>query len=115
MKRFLYILLMLAGITSLAMNNSFAAQNIAAIRSKDNIKIYPNPTKNSFFVSVLNTSKIKQVTVFNIIGHKVLDYKVRTPFLKKVQINISRLPSGKYFVRVLLDDKTQKMKHLIKI
>ena len=84
-------------------------------KGNDIVQVYPNPAKDFFFVSTKNNVKVKRIIVFNIVGHKILDYSPKNSFSSKHQVNVSRLASGKYFVKVLLNDNTQELKHLIKI
>ncbi|MFV0237541.1 MAG: T9SS type A sorting domain-containing protein [Flavobacteriales bacterium] len=85
-----------------------------SIEEESNVRIYPNPVKDLFYISSHNNMPIKQIIIFNIVGHKILDYSPKHPSNKE-QINISRLASGKYFIKVLLNNRTQEIKHLIKL
>ena len=108
MKQCLYILsiVLFTGI----MNASDTAGSPYQVSPKDNVvSIYPNPAKDYFYIGNLGTLKARQVMVFNVVGNKVLDYTVKN----NEGINISRLPSGKYFVKIILNNNTQTMKHLI--
>lgn len=80
------------------------------------IQIYPNPVKDFFYVSSLDNVKIKRIIVFNIVGHKILDYSPKISYNNsKERVDASRLTSGKYFIKVLLENNKQEMKHLIKL
>ena len=107
-KKYFYILsiVLFAGI----MNASDTTVNPNQVTPKDNVvSIYPNPAKDYFYIGNLGSLKAKQVMVFNVVGNKVLDYTVKN----NEGININRLPSGKYFVKIILSNNTQTMKHLI--
>ncbi len=84
-------------------------------KENENVQIYPNPAKDFIYVSTKNNVQIKRIIVFNIVGNKILDYSPKQSHNRKKQLNVSRLASGKYFVKVLLSDNTQEMKHLIKL
>ncbi|APD07494.1 hypothetical protein UJ101_01987 [Flavobacteriaceae bacterium UJ101] len=85
-------------------------------KGNDIVQVYPNPAKDFFYVSTKNNNvQVKRIIVFNIVGNKILDYSPKHSYNHKEQVNVSRLASGKYFVKVLLSDNTQEMKHLIKL
>jgi hypothetical protein len=58
--------------------------------------IYPNPVKD---VMNINCKDIKQVSLFNVVGQKIESY--RTEGNDKVQIDLSGLPSGVYFLQAV--------------
>ena len=58
--------------------------------------IYPNPVKD---VLNINCKDIKQVSLFNVVGQKIESY--RTEGNDKVQIDLSGLPSGVYFLQAV--------------
>ncbi len=84
-------------------------------KGNENVQIYPNPAKDFIYVSTKNNVQIKRIIVFNIVGNKILDYSPKQSHNQRKQLNVSRLASGKYFVKVLLSDNTQEIKHLIKL
>ena len=82
----------------------------------DNIKVYPNPATNTFFVEISNNKKsdVKEIALFSLLGTPVL-VKQADSFLKdKIEINISGLKKGKYIVKVTFTDGTSEVKSLIK-
>lgn len=72
-----------------------------------NIKIYPNPASNSFFIDCENISTIK---LYDILGKEILSQKAKG----KTEINIEHLPKGIYSVRVLLGGKIIKNSKIVK-
>ncbi len=106
--------LVLAG--SLSASGLAIDKNDPPVKKGDStIQIYPNPVKDFFYVSSIDNVKIKRIIVFNIVGHKILDYSPKTSYDYKERVDVSRLTSGKYFIKVLLENNTQEMKHLIKL
>lgn len=116
MKSVFNILIALLFAGSLSASGFAVVENDPPVKKgNDIVQVYPNPTKDFFYVSTKNNVEVKRIIVFNIVGNKVLDYSPKNSFHHKEQVNISRLASGKYFVKVLLSDNTQEMKHLIKL
>ena len=65
----------------------------------DKIRIYPNPAKN--FLHVTNHNKIKEAYVFDSSGRQLMIVKNNFE-----HIDVSQLPIGNYFLKILLDHKT---------
>lgn len=63
----------------------------------DTVKIYPNPTDGLLYIDA-NTESIIGITVFDILGKKVLQ---QTGNIQ--QVDISTLESGMYFLRITTD------------
>ena len=59
------------------------------------LSLYPNPTIKSIAISSLY--KIETVAIFNLLGQSLFNQHYNSP---KVEIDISNLPSGVYFVRI---------------
>ncbi|MFZ4796220.1 MAG: T9SS type A sorting domain-containing protein [Bacteroidia bacterium] len=79
--------------------------------SNTNLLIYPNPAKENFFVE--NTNQVSQVKVIDIMGADVLT--IENTFRKDVMdIDISKLPAGQYFV-TFINDKQKMTKKLVKL
>jgi len=56
--------------------------------------IYPNPATTSLTISA---NQINQITISNLLGQTIYSRQYNSP---KVQIDVSTLPSGLYFVKV---------------
>lgn len=82
-------------------------------KSDDGVLIaYPNPAKDFLIVKAKDSSlKIKNVTFYSILGTQVANYSVNT---NKAEINIERLKPGKYLIRYILSDNTQKVTQIVK-
>ena len=61
------------------------------------IKIYPNPTDGLLYIDA-NTESIIGITVFDVLGKKVLQLQGN-----KQQVDISTIESGMYFLRIATD------------
>lgn len=62
----------------------------------DSLKIYPNPTQNTWNVKT-NNIKISSIQVFDILGKQVLSL---TPNATEAKINALSLKSGLYFAKI---------------
>ncbi len=77
---------------------------------KPRIFIYPNPATEIITVELSLTPTNSQLSIINLNGEEVL---IRSLIKLKTQIDISNLPSGVYFVR-LINDKTVEVGKFIK-
>ena len=73
----------------------------------DRISIYPNPTKNSFAVSI----DAKQVDIFNITGQLIKSYD---NVITEQQLDINELDNGIYIVKIISQNNISQTKKLIK-
>lgn len=72
---------------------------------------YPNPVTNSSFTITSNSAEKKEVTIFNVLGKKV----VSTSFSgTKSDINVAAISSGIYILKVSEGSKTSTSKLIIK-
>ena len=62
------------------------------------ISVYPNPTRDVIFVGANNDLSVQRVEVFDLTGQMVISST-------KVEIQVSDLESGIYFVRITADDR----------
>jgi hypothetical protein len=89
-------------------NNPTAIKNVF---SNANLFLYPNPAKENFFVE--NTNQVAQIKVIDIMGSEILT--IDNTFRKDVlDIDISKLPAGQYFV-TFINDKQKLTKKLVKL
>ena len=63
-----------------------------------NVKMYPNPTSNSFTIDAENN--IENVSLFNVLGQKVVSKNYNS---NSVIVNISNLQSGIYIVKTTIN------------
>lgn len=74
--------------------NSTASINYNAI---DGFALYPNPVTNNNLTITSNSSKVKIISIFNVLGKNVLQAAIVG---NKAEVNTSVLPSGIYIIRV---------------
>lgn len=74
-----------------------------------NLKISPNPVKNSFKIQNLeNSSATYLLQIFNILGKKVFEKQI----VNETNIDISTLKKGIYFAKILNDKSSKTLKIL---
>lgn len=81
------------------------------VSPKDNIKIYPNPSKNVLVIDALSQQKIDKLIVTNTSGKIIYQQKNCN---SKTEINTTTFPTGIYFVSVEENGKTLKAEKIIK-
>lgn len=73
---------------------------------------YPNPTRDFIVIKAKNpTLKVKQVTFYSIIGTQVSETLVDS---NTAEIRLDKLKPGKYLMRYVLSDNTQKVTQIVK-
>lgn len=73
---------------------------------------YPNPAKDFLVMKAKDPSlKIRNVAFYSILGTQVANYNVNS---NTAEINIQRLKPGKYLIRYILSDNTQKVTQIVK-
>ncbi len=82
-------------------------------KSDDGVLVaYPNPAKDFLIVKAKDASlKIKSVTFYSILGTQVANYTVN---MNTGEINLEKLKPGKYLIRYILSDNTQKVTQIVK-
>ena len=114
MKKFLFFIIFT--VVSIGFSGEMQAQSTRIIggqRSDDGILVaYPNPTKDVLILkSKDDSAKIKTVTFFSILGAQVAEYTINS---NNAELRLDKLRPGKYLMRYLLDDNTQKITQIIK-
>jgi hypothetical protein len=71
----------------------------------DNIQVYPNPAQD--FVFIDNANIDDNVNVFNVVGKRVMSFKIET---ENQQVDIKDLKSGLYFLRLNKGQATKLLK-----
>lgn len=72
--------------------------------SKNNVKLYPNPTQSMITIETVGNVQMNGLTVVNNLGQEVLSQKMDQS--DKVVLDVTRLPSGVYHVRIESDRGT---------
>lgn len=77
-------------------------------------KLYPNPAKDFVFIKNYSSSKLKNISILSMVGSSVFSKEI-TDNNNNPEINVSKLPTGKYFVKVSYLDGYMEILTLIKI
>jgi hypothetical protein len=79
--------------------DSFIVSSLTSLKKYENISIniYPNPTKDLLYLEVLNETNFETLEIFNLQGQLIRQEEVKT------NIDVSNLPSGVYFLRLVGD------------
>lgn len=82
-------------------------------KSDDGVLVaYPNPTRDFIMIRSKNPSlKVKWVTFYSIIGTQVMEILVDS---NTAEIRLDKLKPGKYLMRYVLSDNTQKVTQIVK-
>lgn len=116
MKKILLIFIFFATLTfSIRMNAQQSAReiSIASPKSDDGVlEAYPNPAKDFIILKSKDPNlKIKAVTFYSILGVQVAQFNVN---MNSGQINLDKLRPGKYLMKYVMSDDTQKVTQIIK-
>ncbi|NLN95314.1 MAG: T9SS type A sorting domain-containing protein, partial [Bacteroidales bacterium] len=66
------------------------------------IKIYPNPARDYIEFNIQNIMfKTADLIIFDIFGRYVVNKEITTPYAR---IDVSKLPAGIYFYRLIIDE-----------
>ena len=104
----LYFSLMLM----LFLSAGVAAQERQLGKSQDQIEglsFYPNPVNNGKIYITSKSSGAKEVTIFDVLGKKVLQKIVESK-----ELNVSELSPGVYIIKIREDEATATRKLIIK-
>lgn len=116
MKKFLLIILftgLSVGFSQLKAQSN--REPISTLQKTDDgvLVAYPNPTKDVLVVKAKdNNLKVKNVSFYSILGTQVLTINVN---MNSAEINLERLRPGKYLMKYILSDNTQKIKQIVKL
>ncbi|SHJ98956.1 T9SS type A sorting domain-containing protein [Epilithonimonas mollis] len=114
MKKFLFFIIFT--VISAGFSGEMKAQStrmVAGQKTDDGIVVAsPNPAKDFLILkSKDNSTKIKSVTFFSILGVQVAEYVINS---NNAELRLDKLRPGKYLMRYTLEDNTQKITQIIK-
>lgn len=75
------------------------------------VKIYPNPNKGLFTIAVPTGFSEMRLAVYNVVGNKLYENSWRNN--KAVDINLSSLPKGIYYLSLFIDNEEKKERMVI--
>ena len=86
---------------------------VANQKSDDGVMVaYPNTARDFIMVKSKDSSlKIKSVTFYSILGMQVAEYQINK---NSEEIRLDKLRPGKYLMRYVLSDNTQKVTQIVK-
>lgn len=75
-------------------NDEFSLEN--------NISVYPNPASNLIFIKTKSSVNVKDVTIYNILGRKVLENELKSRTVQNIDVN--KLNTGMYILKIETSD-----------
>lgn len=117
MKKLLFSLMFIGTLTVLSEKVSAQSADRVSMmtnqKSDDGVMVaYPNPARDFIMVKSKDSSlKIKSVTFYSILGMQVAEYQINK---NSEEIRLDKLRPGKYLMRYVLSDNTQKVTQIVK-
>lgn len=116
-KKLLFSIIFIGSLT--VFSEKVSAQSVAREpmtayqKSDDAVMVaYPNPARDFIIVKSKDSSlKIKSVTFYSILGMQVAEYAVN---MNSGEIRLDKLRPGKYLMRYVMSDNTQKVTQIVK-
>ncbi|RZJ36357.1 MAG: T9SS type A sorting domain-containing protein [Flavobacterium sp.] len=78
-------------------------------KPSDGLSFYPNPVSNGKIFITSKSSLEKEVTIFDVLGKKVLQTVINSR-----ELNVSNLSPGVYIIKIREEDATATRKLIIK-
>ena len=100
-------------VDNLRIATTFSATTLSIERNNSiqGFAAYPNPITNNIFTITSNSNSKKELTIFNVLGKRVLSSSF---YGVKSDVNVSTISSGIYILKVTEDGKTSTKKLVIK-
>ena len=116
-KKLLFSLVLIGTLT--VFSEKISAQSVnrepltASQKSDDGVLLaFPNPAKDFIIVKSKDSNlKVKSVTFYSILGMQVAEYVVN---MNSGEIRLDKLRPGKYLMKYILSDNTQKVTQIVK-
>ena len=117
MKKLLFSLVLIGSLT--VFSEKVSGQSVDRVsmitnqKSDDGVLVaYPNPARDFIIVKSKDAAvKIKSVTFYSILGMQVAEYQINK---NSEEIRLDKLRPGKYLMRYVLSDNTQKVTQIVK-
>lgn len=102
-----------AAFSTMSAQSSYREPVSASQKSDDGVLVaFPNPAQDFLVVKSKDSSvKIKSIAVYSILGMQVASYTVNA---NTKEINVEKLKPGKYLLRYVMSDNTQRVTQIIK-
>ena len=78
----------------------------------DGINIFPNPSNGKFIISIAHNS-INNISVYNLLGEKIIEKKIIPSANKEIEIDLSAQAKGIYLLQVKEENKLYCQKLVI--
>lgn len=117
MKKLLFSVLLfglMAFFTPQLSAQSFSRESMTVSQKSDDgiIVAYPNPARDYIVVKSKDPFlKIKSVTFYSILGMQVAEFSIN---MTSGEIRLDKLRPGKYLMRYIMSDNTQKVTQIVK-
>ena len=112
MRKFLFLFLFgIIGFGQMRAQSFQMGKSPQAANDKELIA-YPNPAKDFLYLKTTDPNvKIKSATFYSILGNVVADVQINANYS---EIRIDKLKQGRYLMRYVLSNNTQKIIQIIK-
>ena len=110
-KNYFYIILLLAIFftASATAQDSKQSPKIQEDTSIEGLSLYPNPVTNGKVYITSKKDLEKEITIFNVLGKKVLQTNISTK-----ELNVSNLSPGVYIIKITEENATTSRKLIIR-
>lgn len=108
-KNYLYTILISFLFTLSAVAQESKTQPKTQDTSIDGLSFYPNPVSNGKIYISSKSSLEKEVTIFDVLGKKVLQTVITTK-----ELSISSIPSGVYIIKIREGEATATRKLIVR-
>ncbi|WP_338732671.1 T9SS type A sorting domain-containing protein [Mangrovimonas cancribranchiae] len=100
MKQLYVIIIFLFALCFSVEGFSQERQNSINTLQTETVNVYPNPVKNGVVTIASKSDHKKNIEVYNVLGKQVL----KTSLLKN-KLNVSKLPSGIYILKISIQNQ----------
>ncbi|OIP03910.1 MAG: hypothetical protein AUJ97_03615 [Bacteroidetes bacterium CG2_30_32_10] len=87
-------------------SNETTFQNKTENNNENEVTVYPNPTNDIINVEIKNDYNNIIIVIYSISGKKLFEEKIKGKEKNAISVDISNYPSGVYFLKTILDNKT---------
>jgi hypothetical protein len=86
------------------------------IIDKPEISLFPNPVEDLINIKISNTFSIEKIEVHNLISSKITEFKNLEKTINSTQqIDVSKLPKGVYFFKIILENGNIVTEKILKL